>query len=161
MDALQPLMWAATLIPPGLPEPWQEVAEACVEWHLAQESPRLAKHWGMDRVWGRQSWLAEQHEALDKGPLDFPVAHYMRLLEQKAPRRRGLRLYRVLNAVQVGEEIGLTRIKELFPVGPCWDRWKASSWMRLVGVKSGHFELVRRGTNIRGRSVEPVWRRVR
>lgn len=155
------LVWAATLIPNGLCGMPLHLAMASVEWMLAESSPRLAEHWWVSKVYGRRSWIERMENALTQGPLDFPIADFVRQVETKSLRRRGLRLARLLSTVPVGGEIGLSQVVKLFPPGPSWDRHKASSWLRLVPVKKGFFEVSRPGSSVRGRSVEPLFRRVR
>lgn len=161
LEGYRALMWAATLIPQGLDGTAWELAMANVEWMIAHPSDRLAKHWGMGHVYGARSWVERMEKALDQGPLDFPEAHFVRQVVRKVMRRRGLRIARILNEVRVGQEVTPSQVMTLFADGPDWGRKRAASLMRSVGVRMGHFEVVRPGSSIRGNPQEPVYRRVR
>lgn len=155
------MTWAATLIPDGLDKTARDLAMASVEWMIAKPSERLAKHWVVGQVYGVTSWVERMEKALDQGPLEFPDAHFVRQVYRKVRRRRGLRIGRILNEVKVGQKVKPTQVLNFFADGQAWGRKRAKALLVGIGVKFGHFELVKAGSNLRGRPVEPVFRRIR
>jgi hypothetical protein len=154
-------VWQATLIPSGVDAVTRGMAMMSGTLETATMSPLLAEHWGLETVYGLPAWVKDQEDRLLFGPLEFPLCTLVQPVPSKTERRRGVRLARLRRSVPVGGTLSLTEVTLAFPVNNLWHRKYANSFMRLVGVRGGFFEVAVPGCCIRGQYREPVYRRVK